>query len=470
MRSAALWTALFGLGASVGAVDPLEAYGNKFFTKSGTQFFIKGEFRDWTAVLCVAYQLVPDDPLIDTEQCKRDFSLMKELGVNTIRVYHVDAKAKHDGCMKALDDAGIYLLVDMDTFGTYIEARDLYWNSTQYERYSQVMDAFHGYDNVLGFFVGNENIATKDDSPAAPFLKAAARDIKAYRDRKGYRSIPIGYSAADIVQLRPMLQDYLTCGGNSSEIVDFFALNSYSWCDPSTFEASSYNKLQEYAKNFPVPIFFSETGCNVPGPRKWDDQDAIFTKPMVNDWSGALIYEWIQEQNNYGLISYGPKVDASQPGENVYDGFTRKGTPTPISPDFDNLKTKWASINPAGVMKQDYDANQVSTRACPTSTAAGWWQVDGNVKLPTLGETLTGTFTSQASATAETSDKPEPTDSGMSGQDQGQGQGNGSDEGSDSNGSDSSETNEDNAASLDRHLAATGASVAGVVLVFALAL
>lgn len=47
---------------------------------------------------------------------------MKELGVNTIRVYHVDDKAKHDGCMKALDDAGIYLLVDLDTFDTYIEA------------------------------------------------------------------------------------------------------------------------------------------------------------------------------------------------------------------------------------------------------------------------------------------------------------------------------------------------------------
>ncbi|KAF5134939.1 Protein EPD1 [Metarhizium anisopliae] len=354
MHPAALWTAMFGLGAFVAALDPVEAYGNKFFTRNGTQFFVKGE-------LCVAYQLVPDDPLIDTEQCKRDFSLMKELGVNTIRVYHVDAKAKHDGCMRALDDAGIYLLVDMDTFGTYIESKDLYWNSTQYERYSQVMDAFHSYDNVLGFFVGNENIATKDDSPAAPFLKAAARDMKVYRDNKGYRNIPIGYSAADIVQLRPMLQDYLTCGGNSSEIVDFFALNSYSWCDPSTFEASSYDKLQEYAKNFPVPIFFSETGCNVPGPRKWDDQDAIFAKPMVDDWSGAIIYEWIEEQNHYGLISYGPKGDASQPGENVFDGFTRKGTPTPISPDFDNLKTKWASMQPTGVCRLDLAQLQPQT-------------------------------------------------------------------------------------------------------------
>ncbi len=68
----------------------------------------------------VAYQLRPQDPLIDTEQCQRDASLMKELGVNSIRVYHVDASANHDGCMKAFDDAGIYLLIDLDTFGTYV--------------------------------------------------------------------------------------------------------------------------------------------------------------------------------------------------------------------------------------------------------------------------------------------------------------------------------------------------------------
>ncbi|OAQ60991.1 1,3-beta-glucanosyltransferase gel3 [Pochonia chlamydosporia 170] len=447
MKLTTVCTALFGLVASVAALDAVEAYGNKFFNKNGTQFFVKG----------VAYQLVPDDPLVDTEQCKRDFSLMKELGVNTIRVYHVDAKAKHDGCMKALDDAGIYLLVDMDTFDTYIEAKGLYWNSTQYERYSEVMDAFHSYDNVLGFFVGNENIAKKDDSPAAPFLKAAARDMKVYRDRKGYRTIPIGYSAADIVQLRPMLQDYLTCGGNSSEIVDFFALNSYSWCDPSTFETSSYDKLQEYAKNFPVPIFFSETGCNVPGPRLWDDQDAIFSKPMINDWSGAIVYEWIQEQNNYGLISYGPKVDASQQGQDVVDGFTRKGKPTPISPDFNNLKTKWASIHPTGVMKKDYDPKKVSTRACPTSTAGGWWQVNGNVQLPTVGETLTGTFTSQASATADPSDKPKPTDNSKGGS-------------GSSNGNGSGKKDEDNAATHDRQVAAAGVSIAAVVLLFALVL
>lgn len=75
-------------------------------------------------------------------------------------------------------------------------------------------------------------------SEAAPYIKAAARDLKAYRTSKGYREIPVGYSAADIAELRPMLQDYLTCGGNASNNVDFFSLNSYEWCGSVSFPAS----------------------------------------------------------------------------------------------------------------------------------------------------------------------------------------------------------------------------------------
>lgn len=46
---------------------------------------------------------------------------MKELGVNTIRAYHVDPKANHNSCMQAFADAGIYVLLDLDTFSTYID-------------------------------------------------------------------------------------------------------------------------------------------------------------------------------------------------------------------------------------------------------------------------------------------------------------------------------------------------------------
>lgn len=68
----------------------------------------------------VAYQLIEDDPLVDTEQCKRDAALLQNLGANTIRVYHVNGTADHAGCMNAFASVGIYLFVDLDSFKTYI--------------------------------------------------------------------------------------------------------------------------------------------------------------------------------------------------------------------------------------------------------------------------------------------------------------------------------------------------------------
>ena len=69
----------------------------------------------------VAYQLTPDDPLVNTDQCKLDASLMKDLGANSVRVYHVDPLGDHKGCMDAFANNGIYVFVDLDTFTTQIE-------------------------------------------------------------------------------------------------------------------------------------------------------------------------------------------------------------------------------------------------------------------------------------------------------------------------------------------------------------
>lgn len=167
---------------------------------------------------------------------------MAQLGANAIRVYHVDPNGSHSGCMTAFADVGIYALIDLDTFNTAIDpVRSSHvphpewqiltaaqvvasWNQTQFNAYAKVMDAFASYDNTLGFFIGNEVIALANQSLAAPYIKAAARDLKAYRNSKGYREIPVGYSAADIAELRPMLQDYLACGTNSSESIDMFGM------------------------------------------------------------------------------------------------------------------------------------------------------------------------------------------------------------------------------------------------------
>jgi len=145
----------------------------------------------------IAYQLVESDPLIDTNQCKLDAALMQKLGANSIRVYHVDPKANHDGCMQAFASAGIYLFVDLDTFNTVILGPAPAFNDTQFQYFTAVLDTFQQYDNLAGVFIGNEVLTTPNDSQAAPYVKAAAMNVKAYRNRMKYRSIPVGYAAGE---------------------------------------------------------------------------------------------------------------------------------------------------------------------------------------------------------------------------------------------------------------------------------
>ncbi|KAL2354211.1 Glucanosyltransferase-domain-containing protein [Cryomyces antarcticus] len=372
MRST-IFAGLAALAASVTAIPTISAKGSKLFTSDGRQFFIKG----------IAYQLSPDDPLIDSTQCKLDASLMSSIGANAIRVYHVDPTGDHRGCMSTFADAGIHLFVDLDTVGTYILSDTPEWTRNQYSAYTKVVDEFQQYNNTAGFFVGNEILTDANSSIAAPYVKAAARDVKAYRDSKGYRKIPVGYSAADIPSLRPNLQNYLACGTNASEALDFFSLNAYEWCGGSSYDLSGYSELNRNASNYNIPIFFSETGCNTPEPRTFADQAAILGDQMNPYWSGAIIYEWIAEANNYGLVSYGTPISATVSGQEA--SYIRSGTPTPISPDFSNLSKQWKTLTPAGVSESAYSPS-LTPPPCPAYTS-GVWEVNGAVALPTLGQT-----------------------------------------------------------------------------------
>lgn len=221
--------------------------------------------------------------------------------------------------------------------------------------------------------------------------------------------------SADIPDLRPVLQNYLACGTKDNEAADFFALNVYEWCGVSTFDGSGYSMLQQNASDLNIPIFISETGCRIPRPRLFADQASILGKDMEDVWSGAIVYEWIEEENNYGLISYGifpvsahtlllmwmtgPKVDPEK-FPDALDGFPRSGTPTPISPDYNNLKSQWATLTPSGIKRSEYSATK-KPPPCPTSTLSGW-EVNGDVSLPTLGQVLERAAASSAASQAST--------------------------------------------------------------------
>lgn len=111
-----------------------------------------------------------------------------------------------------------------------------------------------------------------------------------------------------------------------------------------------------------------------------------------------VLSRWIQETNDYGLISYGPQVAATATQANVVDGFTRTGTPTPISPDFYNLSNQWKTLTPSSVSEAAYTPSN-SAPSCPAYTS-GAWEVSGNVALPTIGQTYNAQAANSGSATS----------------------------------------------------------------------
>jgi 1,3-beta-glucanosyltransferase GAS1 len=93
---------------------------------------------------------------------------------------------------------------------------------------------------------------------------------------------------------------------------------------------------------------------------------------MTTVMSGAIIYEWTQEVNDYGLITY--------PDNAIEDNVAVPiGSPIPLQPEFDNLKSVWESVSPSSIAMSAYTPT-VSTIACPATTAG--WPVNPTAALP----------------------------------------------------------------------------------------
>ncbi len=93
---------------------------------------------------------------------------------------------------------------------------------------------------------------------------------------------------------------------------------------------------------------------------------------------------------------------------NVYLArYTRQGTPTPVVPDFSNLKAQWATVSPSIVALSPYSAASVTPRPCPSSSAGGW-VVDPILPLPTIGQVGTEAPGGAASAPNPTAPHPTP--------------------------------------------------------------
>lgn len=288
-------------------LTPSPPQGQYLFYENGTQFLIKG----------VAYQqgIAPGggsesgtstfiDSLADTASCQRDITYLQQLGTNTIRVYALDPAADHTACMSALSAAGIYVIADLSSPGESINRDSPAWTTDLYARYTSVIDAMAPFDNTIGFFAGNEVTNNKTNSAASAYVKAAVRDSKAYIQAQNYgRWLGVGYATNDDADTRDNLANYFNCGDDQAAAVDFWGYNIYEWCGESTFQSSGYEERTTAFANYSVPAFFSEYGCNNPGggeSRIWQETGVLYSSLMNKVWSGGIVYEYFQEQNDYG--------------------------------------------------------------------------------------------------------------------------------------------------------------------------
>ncbi|KAE8347705.1 hypothetical protein BDV24DRAFT_121248 [Aspergillus arachidicola] len=304
MKGSAIATALT-LGASTALAAPsikaradvtaVTVKGNAFF-KGDERFYMRG----------VDYQPGGSsnlaDPIADAEGCKRDIEKFKDLGLNTIRVYSVDNSQNHDECMNALADAGIYLVLDVNTpkYSLNRASPKISYNENYLQYIFATVDAFAGYKNTLAFFSGNEVINDGPSSKAAPYVKAVTRDLRQYIRSRNYREIPVGYSAADIDTNRLQMAQFMNCG-TDDERSDFFAFNDYSWCDPSSFKTSGWDEKVKNFTGYGLPLFLSEYGCNT-NKRQFQEVSSLYSTDMTSVYSGGLVYEYSQEPSKYGLV------------------------------------------------------------------------------------------------------------------------------------------------------------------------
>ena len=179
------------------------------------------------------------------------------------------------------------------------------YNSDYLQRVFGVIEAFKGFPNTLGFFSGNEVINEQSVPQVPSYIRAVTRDVKDYIAKQASRPIPVGYSAADVSDELGDTWAYLSCGleNSTSSKIDFFGLNSYSWCGDSSFTNSGYDQLIAQFSNTTIPVFFSEYGCNLVTPRIFTEVPVLYSDQMTGVMSGGLIYEYSQEVSNYGLVS-----------------------------------------------------------------------------------------------------------------------------------------------------------------------
>lgn len=328
------------LASSALALPKITRVGRYLYNPDGSRFYIKGiSYQEQGRIAETTDPNAfpePDnyvDPLAMPTACARDIPYLQQLTVNAIRVYSVDASLNHDACMSALDAAGIYTIIDLSLpVNGSLDRSSPAWTTNLLDLYIGTIDVFSKYENVLAYNIGNEVVTETNNTVAAPFIKAAARDVKAYLKSKNSNAL-VGYASTDgSTDWRDALANYLACD-KEEDSLDLYGLNNYRWCGDGSF-AGNYASVQQSFENFPVAAYFSEYGCVSQPPRLWTEATALFSSQMTSVWSGGLAFSYFPAVGGYGMVELSADNSTVTPSadftrlQNVYSAITTVNEPT----------------------------------------------------------------------------------------------------------------------------------------------
>jgi hypothetical protein len=341
------------------AVSKISRSGKYLYDDTGSRFYIKGVAYQPQGELAVESEAnsanggFPEpssfhDPLSSEANCTRDLPYLQQLNVNAVRVYSVNSSLNHDACMKLLDDAGIYVLLDVSLpLNGSIDRASPSWTTNLLDEYIRTIDAFHKYPNVLAYNIGNEVISTPRNTYAAPYVKAAARDIKAYLRSINSNAL-VGYAAVDgEADFRDAVAHYMTCG-NDTETIDLYGLNNYQWCGASSLSASNWNTIAQGFSDMTVPTYMSEYGCITSPPRLWTEVAALLATPVSDVFSGGIAFSYFPTSDGYGMTTI---------------------TGDTVTPNADFARLGAAYGNATGPNSPAQSAQQNTAATCPQESA-----------------------------------------------------------------------------------------------------
>jgi hypothetical protein len=407
---------------------------------------------------------------------EEDIQYLRSLNVNAIRIYAVDPSKNHDAFFCALQEVGIYVLVELlaDCANCNIGGFELAEPPTCYppelkKRGQYIINEFSRYDNVVAFSAGNEVVLySHQQKQNAPCQKKFLRDMRAYVDgcysmTPGSllpRMVPIG-----VVNLDGVIEQaqYYACHTDPTDMyesVEWYGVNSYRHCDGT---AETIDDLvgwialrEEYATvNLPVPVMITEYGCRDPSfptigefetQRTWLQVDALYSQDYQDVFAGGMVFEYSAEKrivdtssqgkpwpyNEFMKLNYG--VGYFSPVDCNHENITCMYEPYP---EFDLLAEKLSQVDvsyipPLGLSLGGTTNDTTTTGAvpeCPKEFPAlsdfvwpsddadmddddGAWYWSCRVAI-TESPTIVATITTDSPTGVPTTDGPKPSPTTM---------------------------------------------------------